>query len=93
MVSERYRFPDSILDTMTLLITIVVDTRDNDCQSSFAYIADVNEFHLYVYDFANDKSWRITNNLFYPYPFYGDFHINGVDFDLMDGIFGLALGS
>lgn len=58
-----------------------------------AYIADVNECHLYVYDFANDRSWSVTNNLFYPYPFYGDFHINGVDFDLMDGIFGLALGN
>lgn len=90
---ERYRFPDSSLNPTTLLITIVVDTRNNNCHDSIAYIADVNERHLYVYDFANDKSWSVSNNLFYPYPFYGDFHINGVDFDLMDGIFGLALGN
>lgn len=93
LFSERYRFPDSSLNPMTLLITIVVDTRNNNCHDSIAYIADVNERHLYVYDFANDKSWSVSNNLFYPYPFYGDFHINGVDFDLMDGIFGLALGN
>jgi hypothetical protein len=34
----------------------------------------------------------VLSNLFYPYPLHGNFQVNGVEFDLMDGVFGLALG-
>lgn len=88
----RYRFPESVLDEDSLLITIVVDTRDNKCRNTFAYIADVVGFKLIVFDAQREMSWRIASNLFYPYPLQGEFNINGVSFNLMDGIFGLALG-
>ena len=38
------------------------------------------------------RSWRVLSNLFYPYPLNGNFKVNGVEFDLMDGVFGLAVG-
>ena len=70
----------------------MVDTRDNQCRDTFAYIADVGSFKLIVFELQRKASWIVTSNLFYPYPLQGDFNINGVTFDLMDGILGLALG-
>lgn len=87
----RHIFPSSVLDNDALLITIAVDTR-SECTDSMGYMADVGGFKLLVYDYDTDSSWSITNNLFYPYPLQGDFHINGVDFELMDGIFAVTLG-
>lgn len=34
----------------------------------------------------------MLSNLLYPYPLHGSFSINGAEFDLMDGVFGMALG-
>ncbi|XP_074115399.1 major royal jelly protein 8-like isoform X2 [Cotesia typhae] len=88
---SRYQFPESILKPESLLITPIIDIR-RQCSDTFVYIADVTEFQLIVYDFKNQNSWNIQNRLFYPYPEYATFTIAGESFDLMDGIFGLALG-
>ncbi|KOC60607.1 Protein yellow [Habropoda laboriosa] len=90
----RYQFPTDQYKTDSLFVTVVLDIRDgvDKCRNTFAYIADVSGFALLVYDFANSRSWKIVNNLFYPYPQYGTFHIKNDTFDLMDGIVGLALG-
>nr|XP_033183503.1 uncharacterized protein LOC117153503 [Bombus vancouverensis nearcticus] len=90
-----YRFPEhQYKNEDSLFVTVAVDVRDrtNNCKDTFAYIADVTGFALIVYDFRNSRSWKINNNLFYPYPPYGTFNIKGDTFDLMDGILGLALG-
>lgn len=91
---NRYSFPQDQIKEDSLFVTIAVDVRDPDRggKDTFAYIADVTGFGLLVYDYRNSRSWRIQNNLFYPYPPYGTFHIRGDTFDLMDGILGLALG-
>ncbi|XP_076169512.1 yellow-e3 [Ptiloglossa arizonensis] len=90
----RYKFPRDQYKDDSLYVTVAVDVRDVDqqCKDTFAYIADVTGFGLLVYDHRNSRSWRIVNNLFYPYPQYGTFNIKGDTFDLMDGILGLALG-
>ncbi|XP_073975254.1 protein yellow-like isoform X2 [Rhodnius prolixus] len=88
----RYVFPNDVVDNKSLLVTIVTDARDSKCQDTFAYIADVVNFKLIVFDANNQKSWQVSNNYFYPYPLHGSFNINGVNFDLMDGILGLAIG-
>ncbi|XP_011638273.1 protein yellow-like [Pogonomyrmex barbatus] len=92
-VLSQYKFPKDQFKDDSLFVTIAVDIRNGDdkCQDTFVYIADVTGFGLLVYDHRNFRSWRITNNLFYPYPAHGTFHINGDTFDLMDGILGLAL--
>lgn len=89
----QYKFPRSMLKEDSLFVTIAVDVRGTEdrCEDTFAYIADVTGFQLIVYDHRNRRSWRITNNLFYPYPPDGTFEIRGESFDLMDGILGLAL--
>lgn len=55
------------------------------------YIADVTGFGILVYNNELDIAWRFENKLTYPNPDYGTFTIAGESFDLMDGIFGLAL--
>ncbi|XP_054282735.1 protein yellow-like [Macrosteles quadrilineatus] len=89
---KRYTIPDSNLDQDSLLINIAVDTRTADCSDAHAYLSDVTSFKLIVYDLENDRSWRVSSNYFYPYPLHGDFHVGGKYFNLMDGLFGLALG-
>lgn len=90
----RYAFPRDQFKEDSLFVTVAVDLRnaDHECEDTFAYIADVTGFALIVYDYRNSRSWKIANNLFYPYPPYGTFHIKDDTFDLMDGIIGLALG-
>lgn len=91
----RYTFPrDHYKEEDSLHVTVAVDVRnaEHNCEDTFAYIADVTGFALIVYDHRNSRSWKINNNLFYPYPPHGTFNIKDVTFDLMDGILGLALG-
>lgn len=91
LLSVRHKFPEDQLEANSLLITIAVDSR-NKCSSQFAYIADVNGYQMLVYDATKRKSWRITSNYFHPFPTYGAFDLNGAQFDLMDGVFAIALG-
>lgn len=91
-ILSQYKFPKEQFKDDSLFVTLAVDIRDSEkCRETFVYIADVTGFGLLVYDHRNSNSWRITNNLFYPYPPHGTFHIKGETFDLMDGILGLAL--
>jgi hypothetical protein len=89
----RYRIPDSVLQEHSLLITVVADILDVNgrCREAFAYIADVSGFGLIVVDAHREKSWRVASNYFYPYPLNGHFDLNNKQFDLMDGVFSLAL--
>lgn len=88
----RYEVPNGVVTNESSLTTAVTDSRSDNCLDSIAYIADLNGNGLIVFDLINRNSWRVNHNYFYPYPRYGTFTISGVSFDLMDGIFGMALG-
>ncbi|XP_014487866.1 PREDICTED: protein yellow-like, partial [Dinoponera quadriceps] len=94
-ILSQYKFPKEQFKDDSLFVTLAVDVRDgkvgDKCGNTFVYIADVTGFALLVYDHQNTQSWKISNKLFYPYPPYGTFDIQGNMFDLMDGIIGLAL--
>ncbi|GLH04183.1 Protein yellow, partial [Gryllus bimaculatus] len=93
-VLKKHRFPDDVLQAGSLPVTVAVDVRGADrhsCGSAFAYVADVTEYGLVVYDLYNDRSWRVNHKYFYPYPTSGTFNVAGTTFDLMDGVLGLAL--
>jgi hypothetical protein len=89
----RYRIPDSVLRPHSILTTVVADVLDENgrCREAFAYLADVTGFGLIVVDVQREKSWRVVSNYFYPYPLHGHFELNNEEFDLMDGVLGLAL--
>jgi hypothetical protein len=72
------------------MVTDVLDVTGR-CRETFAYLADTTGFGLIVVDAQREKSWRVASNYFYPYPLNGHFELNSVDFDLMDGVLGLAL--
>lgn len=91
-LTGKHEVPDKILKTDSLLTTIVADVREKECENAFAYIADVQGFQIIVFDLKNNKFWQFRNKYHYPDPIDGSFNINGVSFDLMDGILGLALG-
>lgn len=88
----KYVFPDDVLEVDSLLVTIALDTRSIHCRDTFAYIADVSGFGLIVFDSKAHHSWRVRSNYFYPYPLHGTINVAGSEFDLMDGVVGLALG-
>jgi hypothetical protein len=90
-ILARYEFPDGTINDRSNLITIVTESYQNDCSDSVAYIADVNGYGLVVFDLARQYSWRVEYNFFYPFPHMGTMTVNGQTFDLMDGVFGLAL--
>lgn len=72
----------------------VLDIQDpppGRCLNTVAYIADVTGFGVLVYNFQLNRSWRTQNKLYYPIPEYGTHTVAGESFDLMDGVFGLAL--
>lgn len=88
-----YKFSLPKTKEFSLFTNIVVDNRDPKGRNAFAYISDTTAFKLVVYDYKNDDSWIIDQAYFYPYPNKAHYNINGVTFDLMDGLLGLALGN
>lgn len=95
---QQYKFPSNVYRTgPSLFITPIVDVRDptpgtaTTCPNTMVYIADVTGFGIVVYDFQQNRSWRLQNKFFYPNPHFGTFTIAGESFDLMDGVFGLAV--
>lgn len=90
--AERYEFPTGVYLDRSSLTTTVTDSRTDNCRDSIAYIADLNGYGLVVFDLSQRTSWRVNHNYFFPNPLNGFFTIAGASFDLMDGIFGMALG-
>lgn len=93
---HRYKFPEAQVHVgMSLFVTPIVDVRDPGpaarCENTKVYIADVTGFGILVYDLRLNRSWRTTNKLVYPHPYYGTFTVAGETFDLMDGIIGMTL--
>ncbi len=46
---------------------------------------------MIVYDFKQDKSWKVKHNFFHFDPLQGDYNVGGVNFQWTDGVFGMAL--
>ncbi len=76
-----------------LIFSKVVDVRNCNDLSTMVYIADVTGFGLIVFDYKNNRSWRAESqyNHLQPINQYSNFTIAGETFNLMDGVFGLAL--
>ncbi|XP_066994513.2 dopaminechrome tautomerase [Anabrus simplex] len=88
---RRYILPQDQVKEGSLFTNIVVDVRDGRCDEAFAYIADVWRFGLVVYNLRENRSWRITHNLFLPDPLRCTYNLLGLNWTWMDGIFGMSL--
>ncbi|XP_043248845.1 protein yellow-like [Colletes gigas] len=88
---RKYILPSEQVKEDSLYTNIVVDIRNEDCESATAYASDVFRYGLVVYDFRNDSSFRVQHHFFFPDPLASNYELHGVKFQWTDGIFGLAL--
>lgn len=86
---RKYTLPSLTLDH-SVFSNIAVD--DNDCEKSFAYIADASTPpSLTVYSYESNESWQVKHNFFNIDPLAGNFSILGVNYRTNDALYGLAL--
>nr|CAD7571217.1 unnamed protein product [Timema californicum] len=90
---RKHSFKDSDIKAKSFFANIVPDVVPENCNTSFAYIPDLGEYGLIVYDWLNDDSWRVEHHYFHFDPLYGNYHVGGVNFQWTDGVFGLALSA
>nr|CAD7408801.1 unnamed protein product [Timema cristinae] len=90
---RKHSFKDSDIKAKSFFANIVPDVIPENCNTSFAYIPDLGEYGLIVYDWLNDDSWRVEHHYFHFDPLYGNYHVGGVNFQWTDGVFGLALSA
>ncbi|XP_055374666.1 L-dopachrome tautomerase yellow-f2-like isoform X2 [Condylostylus longicornis] len=89
---RRFEIPANIVTTGRGLASITVDV-DVNCDDAFAYIPDLQTYHLYVYSYRMNSIWSFSHNYLSFDPIAGDLDIGGVQFQWSDGIFSLTLGN
>lgn len=87
---RRYEIPkDQTVEGKSFFANIAVE--DDDCDNTFAYLADLGGPGLVVYSWRNQESWRVTHHYFHPDPLQGSYNVSGVQFQWPDGLFGIAV--
>lgn len=87
---RSYTIPDSQLDkNENGFVNIAIE--DEDCQNTFAYLADVYGPGLVVYSYKEQKSWLVKHHYFNISPLAGNMTVGGVEFMADEGLFGMAL--
>lgn len=89
----NYNLPMTQIKEDSLHSNIIVDVQHTDCDNAYAYITDVWRFGIVVYYLKSNRSWRITNYNFYPNPKASNFHLYGLNFKWLDGVFGMSLSA
>jgi Major royal jelly protein len=64
-----------------------------NCDETFAYILDIYGYAVVVYDYKNNKSWRVKHNYFSFDPTMGNLNLAGLNYVWHDGVFGMAMGN
>ncbi|XP_055919944.1 protein yellow-like [Eupeodes corollae] len=86
-----YELPPDQVKQDSLHSNILVDVRDGKCDDAHVYVTDVWRFGIVVYSLAKNRSWRATNYNFNPNPVAADFNVYGLNFQWLDGVFGMSL--
>ncbi|XP_067616140.1 dopaminechrome tautomerase [Eurosta solidaginis] len=87
----RFNLPQEQIKEDSLHSNILTDIRNGQCDDAYVYVTDVWRFGLVVYSLAKNRSWRVTNYNFSPNPIASDFNIYGLNFQWLDGVFGMSL--
>lgn len=89
---RRYELPkDQTVEQKSFFANIAVE--DDDCENTFAYLADLGAPGLVVYSWKTKESWRVQHHYFHPDPLQGNYSIAGIQFQWPDGLFGIALSA
>lgn len=66
----RYELPkDQTVEQKSFFANIAVE--DDDCDNTFAYLADLGAPGLVVYSWKTKESWRVQHHYFHPDPLQG----------------------
>ncbi|KAL0278633.1 UNVERIFIED_CONTAM: hypothetical protein PYX00_000400 [Menopon gallinae] len=87
----RYRIPKDQAPEGALFTNIATDVRNGKCDEAYAYIVDVLRYGLIVYNWKEDRSWRVSHSFFFPDPMACRYNLDNITFRWTDGIFGVAL--
>ncbi|KAJ9584749.1 hypothetical protein L9F63_020899 [Diploptera punctata] len=88
---RRYEIPHRFLKNETFFANIAVDVKANNCEQTFAYLADLGTNSLVVYRWETSRAWQVRHHYFHNDPMAGDYNVSGLNFQWTDGLFGLAL--
>ncbi|XP_065352589.1 protein yellow-like [Cloeon dipterum] len=94
-ILQTLYLPSGALKEDSSFANIEVEYPNGTCgrhNDAVLYIADNRRFALIVYDLKANKAWRVTDKTMYPSPEEGTIYVAGENFELMDGVIGLALG-
>ncbi|KAJ8959015.1 hypothetical protein NQ318_022267, partial [Aromia moschata] len=81
---RSYTIPDEqVHQNNSFFANIAVE--DNDCQNSFAYLADLGHPAMVVYSYQAQKSWLVKHHYFHINPIAGEMLVGGVTFQWTDG--------
>lgn len=69
---NRYEIPTAVVNNGYGLASLVIDVID--CNRTFAYIPDLQNYQLIVFSLAENKTWRFIHNYFHLNPFEGDYN-------------------
>lgn len=70
---------------------VVIDVTKDKCDKAFAYLPDLGSNAVIVYSWEQNDSWRVKHHYFHLDPLAGNYDIGGVNFQWVDGVFGIAL--
>lgn len=73
------------------VVDVATPANDANCANTKVYIADVSGYAILVYDWKQNRAWKVQNQNMNPNRYFSRFTIAGQSFDLQDGVFGLAL--
>ncbi|XP_043267831.1 protein yellow-like [Venturia canescens] len=91
-ILRQYQLRPEDIKSSTFIANIAVDMGNGGCDDVFAYLSDELGYGLIVYDWKENKSWRLSHGFFFPDPLLGDYNIGGLNYQWPDeGIFGMAL--
>ncbi|XP_070500416.1 L-dopachrome tautomerase yellow-f2-like [Chironomus tepperi] len=89
---KRFEIPEHVVRDGRGLASITVDVID--CNgNSFAYIPDLLNSEMIIYNMQEDKAYRMQHNYFRMNPFEGDYDVDGLKFSWEDGIFSITLSN
>ncbi|CAG9865465.1 unnamed protein product [Phyllotreta striolata] len=86
---RSYTIPDDQLHEDSFFANIAVE--ENGCEDNFAYLGDLGQPGLVVYDYKRNTSWIFKHAYFNMSPTAGHMVVANISFEWSDGIFGLAL--
>lgn len=74
----EYTLPKHVIKENSLLVNIIADVNENNCDGAFAYVADLGPSALIVFDMLLRESYRVTHPFFHFDPLHCDYNVGKI---------------